>query len=60
MNQMKIVIESSMGSHFEVAINEHDKILMLKSNIQKVLGELRVSAYFRLIACTSRWQKAPS
>lgn len=40
MDQMKIVIESLLtGSQFEVAINEHDKILMLKSNIQKVLGE---------------------
>jgi hypothetical protein len=45
MDQMKIVIESLLtGSQFEVAINEHDKILMLKSNIQKVLGEFCVSA----------------
>lgn len=37
---MKIVIESLLtGSQFEVVIGEHDKILMVKSNIQKVLGE---------------------
>lgn len=40
MDQMKIVIESLLtGSQFEVAINEHDKILMVKSNILKILGE---------------------
>lgn len=41
MDQMKIVIESLLtGSHFEIAINELDKVLMLKTNIQKILGEL--------------------
>lgn len=40
MDQMKIVIESLLtGSQFEVAVNEHEKILMLKNNIQKILGE---------------------
>lgn len=41
MEQIKIVIESLLtGSQFEVAVNENDKILVLKSNIQKILGEL--------------------
>lgn len=49
MDQMKIIIESLLtGSQFEVAINEHDKILMVKSNIQKILGE-STAADFRLI-----------
>lgn len=40
MDQMKIIIESLLtGSQFEVAINEHDKVLIVKSNIQKILGE---------------------
>lgn len=43
MDQMKIVIESLLtGSHFEIAINELDKILMVKTNIQKILGEFQM------------------
>lgn len=39
MDLMKIVIESLLtGSQFEVAVCEHDKLLMIKSNIQKILG----------------------
>lgn len=40
MDPIKIVIESLLtGSHFEIVVNEHDKILMVKTNIQKILGE---------------------
>lgn len=40
MDQTKIVIESLLtGSQFEVGVNEHDKILVVKTNIQKILGE---------------------
>jgi hypothetical protein len=36
----KIIIESLLtGSQFELAISELDKILVVKSNIQKVLGK---------------------
>lgn len=43
MDQMKIIIESLLtGSHFEIAVNEHDKILLVKTNIQKILGEFRL------------------
>lgn len=38
--EMKIVVESLLtGSQFEVAVNEHDKISVVKTNIQKILGE---------------------
>lgn len=41
MDQIKIIIESLLtGSKFEVDVNIDDKILMVKSNIQKILGEL--------------------
>lgn len=40
MEQIKIIIESLLtGSQFEVMINENDKILTLKSSIQKILGK---------------------
>lgn len=40
MDEMKIIIESLLtGSQFEVAINENDKVLIVKSQIQKILGE---------------------
>jgi hypothetical protein len=40
MDQTKIVIESLLtGSQFEVVVNENDKILMVKTNIQKISGE---------------------
>jgi hypothetical protein len=41
MDNKKIVIESLLtGSQFEVGINENDKILKIKSHIQKTLGKL--------------------
>lgn len=41
MDPIKIVVESLLtGSQFEVAVNENDKILIVKSNIQKILGEI--------------------
>lgn len=40
MDEMKIIIESLLtGSQFEVVINENDKVLIVKSQIQKILGE---------------------
>ncbi|XP_070494323.1 serine-rich adhesin for platelets-like isoform X2 [Chironomus tepperi] len=39
MDQTKIIIESLLtGSQFEISISEHDKISIVKSNIQKILG----------------------
>lgn len=46
MDQMKIIVESLLtGSQFEVSINEHDKVLIVKSHIQKILGEIFASDY---------------
>lgn len=40
MDQTKIIIESLLtGSQFEISISEHDKISIVKSNIQKILGK---------------------
>lgn len=40
MDQLNIVVESLLsGSQFEVVVNELDKILMVKTNIQKIFGE---------------------
>jgi hypothetical protein len=40
MDQTKIIIESLLtGSQFEIAINEHDKVSIVKMNLQKMIGE---------------------
>lgn len=37
---LKIIVESLLtGSQFELAVSEHDKISMVKSSIQKILGK---------------------
>lgn len=46
MDQIKIIVESLLtGSQFEVSINEHDKVLLVKSHIQKILGEIFASDF---------------
>lgn len=60
MEQMKIVIESLLtGSQFEVVIGEHDKILMVKSNIQKVLGEAKCLELLSYLGNCSAQKIAP-
>lgn len=46
MDQTKIIVESLLtGSQFELTINEHDKISIVKSNIQKTIGKKKRKIY---------------
>lgn len=46
MEQTKIIIESLLtGSQFEIAINEQDKVSIVKMNIQKLIGMCRPRDY---------------
>jgi len=47
MDQTKIIIESLLtGSQFEISISEHDKISIVKSNIQKILGKSYILHFY--------------